>query len=127
MTDRVIEIPVINAPYQAPQRHYRFDSEGVTSEIAEGRRPSEFLVPVPQTKKAGAQLQFDNTSTAERIKPNEFINKVWAEVNVWCKQGYPHTTPTSRCGFRPLSDRVDTGSGASSRSRIRLGTRGGEP
>ena len=96
MTDRVIDNPVINAPYEAPQRHYRFDSEGITNEVVEGRRPSEFFVPVPQTKKAGAQLQFDNTWTADRIKPNEFINQVRAEVDVWRKQGFPHTTPTSR-------------------------------
>lgn len=96
MTSRVIENPVINKPYEVPARHYRFDSEGITNEIVDGRRPSEYFVPVPQTKKAGSQLQFDNTWTADRIKPNDLVNQVRSDVALWREQGYPYTTATTR-------------------------------
>ena len=68
--------PVINGPYDEPRRHFRFDDDGITDDIVDGRRRSEYFVPVPQTKKRGAQLQFDNEWTLNRIKPNEFVNDV---------------------------------------------------
>ncbi|MGQ0465465.1 MAG: BPTD_3080 family restriction endonuclease [Sporichthyaceae bacterium] len=88
--------PVINGPYDEPARHFRFDSDGITDEIVEKRRVSEYFVPVPQTKKKGAQLQFDTEWTADRIKPNDFVNQVRARVDIWRKLGYKHVTPTTR-------------------------------
>lgn len=88
--------PVINGPYDEPRRHFRFDDDGITDEIVEGRRRSEYFVPVPQTKKRGAQLQFDNEWTLNRIKPNEFVNDVRTRVELWRRRGYPHVTPTTR-------------------------------
>ncbi len=51
MADKVIENPIINSPYSAPDRHFRFDREGITNEIIEGRRPSEYFIPVPRPRK----------------------------------------------------------------------------
>lgn len=64
--------PVINGPYEydVPARHFRFNDDGITDQIVDGRRRSEYFVPVPQTKKRGAQLQFDNKWTINRITPN---------------------------------------------------------
>jgi len=67
--------PVINGPYDEPRQHFKFDDDGITDEIALGRRRSEYFVPVPQTKKRGAQLQFDNEWTLNRIQPNDFIKR----------------------------------------------------
>jgi type III restriction enzyme len=92
----VINNPVINGPHDEPRRHFKFDNDGITDEIADGRRRSEYFVPVPQTKKKGAQLQFDNEYTLNRIKPNEFVNDVRARVDIWRKRGHPHVTPTTR-------------------------------
>ncbi len=55
--------PVINGPYDEPPRHFRFDDDGITDQVLAGRRRSEYFVPVPQSKKRGAQLQFDNEWT----------------------------------------------------------------
>ncbi len=87
--------PVINGPYDEPRRHFKFDEDGITDEILEGRRRSEYFVPVPQTKKRGAQLQFDVEWTVNRIQPNDFVNQVRARVDLWRKRGYPHVTPTT--------------------------------
>ena len=91
-----IENPVINGPYDEPTRHFKFDSDGITDEVAEGRRPSEYFIPVPQTKKKGAQLQFDQEWTADRIQPNAFVNQVRTQVDLWRKRGYPDVTPVTR-------------------------------
>lgn len=42
----VIENPVINSPYQEPQRHFVFDTQGITNQIAQGRRASTFFIPI---------------------------------------------------------------------------------
>jgi type III restriction enzyme len=93
---RTITNPVINGPYDEPRLHFQFDDEGITDKIVTGRRRSEYFVPVPQTKKRGAQLQFDNEWTLNRIQPNAFINEIRARVDLWRKRGYQHTTPTTR-------------------------------
>jgi type III restriction enzyme len=92
----VITNPVINGPYDEPARHFMFDDDGITDEIVEGRRRSEYFIPVPQTKKRGAQHQFDIEWTADRIEPNEFVNQVRSRVDLWRKRGYDHVTPTTR-------------------------------
>ena len=88
--------PVINGPYDEPRRHFGFDQDGITDEIRPGRRRSEYFVPVPQTKKRGAQLQFDVEWTVDRIQPNDFVTQVRARVDLWRKRGYPYVTSTSR-------------------------------
>lgn len=88
--------PVINGPYDEPSRHFRFDDDGITDEIVEGRRRSEYFVPVPQTKKRGAQLQFDNEWTLNRIEPNKFVNDIRTRVDLWRRKNYPDVTPTTR-------------------------------
>ena len=88
--------PVINGPYDEPARHFRFDDDGITDETVDGRRRSEYFVPVPQAKKRGAQLQFDNEWTTNRITPNEFVNDVRRRVDLWRRRGYQDITPTTR-------------------------------
>lgn len=88
--------PVINSPYLEPSKHFKFDSDGITNEIVRGRRRSEYFVPVPQSKKKGAQLQFDAEWTTDRIKPNDFVNQIRGRVELWRKKGYPDVTPTTR-------------------------------
>jgi type III restriction enzyme len=47
MPDRVIENPIINSPYREPTRHFVFDEDGITNEIAHVRRRSAYLVRSP--------------------------------------------------------------------------------
>jgi len=42
----VIENPVINSPFDEPQRHFHFDDEGITDIIVDKRRESGYFVPV---------------------------------------------------------------------------------
>ena len=48
--------PILNSPFREPTRHFRFDEDGITAEIEEGRRLSTYFVPIPRPKKKGGQL-----------------------------------------------------------------------
>jgi hypothetical protein len=98
VADRIIENPIINSPYRAPNRYFRFDDDGITNAIASGRRPSQYFVPVPRPRKRGQQqIELDFAEfTADKIRKNDFVNQVRDRVEVWRKQRYPHVTPTTR-------------------------------
>ncbi len=82
----VIENPVINSPYEEPQRHFVFDNEGITNERAEGHRPSTFFIPIAPPKRKEAQLQLEGMMTADRMRPNALINRIRDEV-AFCRLG----------------------------------------
>lgn len=96
MATVVIENPVLNSPYDEPRRHFRFDDEGITSEIVEERRISSYFIPIPPPKKRGAQMVLPADWTAERIKPNDFINRVRERVSLWRRGDYQGVTHVSR-------------------------------
>ncbi|MGD0121316.1 MAG: hypothetical protein ABSC46_02000 [Candidatus Limnocylindrales bacterium] len=50
MPSVVIENPILNSPFREPTRHFRFDEDGITSEIADGRRRSTYFIPIPKPK-----------------------------------------------------------------------------
>ena len=97
MPDRVIENPIINSPYLEPKRHFVFDQDGITNEIAEARRRSAYFVPVPRARKqASRQLELVTEWTLDRIRENREINEIRAKVQLWRRRGYPDVTPTTR-------------------------------
>ena len=53
MREAVIENPVINSAFVEPRRHFKFDDDGITTEIVDQRRPSAYFIPVAQPKKKG--------------------------------------------------------------------------
>ncbi len=82
-TKVVIENPILNSPFFEPTRHFRFDDEGITDEVVEGRRKSEYFMPIPAAKKrssAQAELLFDEW-TRDRIEENRFINELREAVS----------------------------------------------
>jgi type III restriction enzyme len=87
--EAVIENPVINSAFTEPQRHFRFDDEGITSEIVARRRPSAYFIPVAQPKKKGKQLELGTEWTDDRLRENDYINEVRAAV------GSGPTSPSS--------------------------------
>ena len=93
----VIENPILNTPYAPPGRHFRFDDEGITDEIADGRRPSSYFMPIPKAKKKGGQLAFDEW-TGDRIEENRLINQIRERVDRWRNMSpkWPGVTPTTR-------------------------------
>lgn len=96
----VIENPILNTPFAAPARHFRFDDEGITDEVVEGRRPSSCFMPIPQAKKKAGQLVFDE-STGDRIEENRLIDKIRERIGRWRELGWPGVTPITRA--RPSS------------------------
>ncbi len=87
MAQVVIENPILNSPFEEPKLHFRFSQEGITNELAEGRRVSSYFIPIPRPRARGkGQLIFDTEWTQERIKENEFINQVRERVARW-RQG----------------------------------------
>ncbi len=99
MTTRVvIENPILNGPFGEPTRHFRFDDDGITDEIVDGRRRSEYFMPIPAAKKKGgaqAELVFDEW-TRDRIEENKFINEVREAIDRWRLGGWQHTTGVTR-------------------------------
>lgn len=96
MSQVVIENPVLNSPYAEPTRHFRFDDEGITDDIVEGRRTSSYFVPIARPRKKGQeQLEFDTEWTKDRIEENKLVNKIRARVRIWREGGYVGVTPTT--------------------------------
>ena len=96
MSKVTIENPVINSPFEEPQRHFIFTDRGITEDITEGRRRSEYFIPMPKPKKQSQDAQMKLLPDAELREANVFINKVRAQVTAWRNSGYPGVTPTTR-------------------------------
>ena len=92
----VIENPVVNSPFEVPARHFRFDEDGITNQIVEGRRISSYFVPIAQPKKKGKQLQLATQWIEERIKANDDINRIRAKVDQWRQGNHVGITRTTR-------------------------------
>lgn len=72
--------PILNSPFTAPGRHWALDSDGAfTSIIERGRRRSEYLVPIPQTKRTRqGSLDF-----AVETTPNTLVNEIRGHLEHW--------------------------------------------
>ncbi len=58
MTNPFFEQPVLNSPYERPNRHWELDETGQpTQQIVDSRRPAEFITPIPQPKKRKGAAQ----------------------------------------------------------------------
>jgi type III restriction enzyme len=85
----VIENPILNSPYEEPRRHFKFTEDGITDEIVEDRRISQYFIPIPRPKKKNPkQLSFETQWTADRIEENKLINQIREAVEKWCKGDY---------------------------------------
>lgn len=96
MSKVTIDNPVINSPFEEPQRHFEFTDRGITEDITEGRRRSEYFIPMPKPKKQSQKNQIQLLPDAELREANVFINKVRAQVTAWRNSGYPGVTPTTK-------------------------------
>ena len=100
MKSVVIENPIVNSLFEEPKRHFRFDDEGITSEIVEKRRTSQYFIPIAKPKKKDKQLQLEmELWTNDRIEENGFINQIRQRVSFWRNNNYRATaniTPITR-------------------------------
>jgi len=95
--------PILNSPYEAPERYFALGPNGPTGEILPGRRPSESFIPMPPSKKkarTGESLQEESLDlfdvTCDRREQNSLVNDMRRRVELWRGRGYPHATPISR-------------------------------
>jgi type III restriction enzyme len=90
MKQVIIENPVINSPFEEPQRHHEFDADGgPTGNILEGRRVSSYFVPIAQPRKKAKQGLLYDEEVKSRVEENKEINQIRAKVRLWRDQGYP--------------------------------------
>jgi type III restriction enzyme len=99
MPDVVIENPILNSPYEIPTRHWKFNHDGITDEVEEGRRKSAYFMPIPASRRrAGAQLEMEFAEwTLDRIEETRFVNDLRREVDNWrIRGGWQDLTPITR-------------------------------
>ena len=90
--------PILNSPFDPPERHFGIGPNGPTGEIKEGRRPSESFIPVPQQKKGRTdeQQSLDFDATGDRIEENSLINDIRRHVERWRASNWNGVTAYSR-------------------------------
>src|SRR5215207_1007010 len=96
MPQVVIENPVLNSPFEEPKRHFNFTEDGITDEILEERRISQYFIPISRAKKKSPkQLSFETEWTSDRVEENKDINRIRERVAIWRKGGYVGITKTT--------------------------------
>ena len=99
VSDESIDNPILNGPYDPPERHFELGSQGPTGTIVMGRRPSESYIPIPPLRKGHhreEQFAIDFDITGERRERNSLINDIRRHVELWRARGYSGVTPVSR-------------------------------
>ncbi len=93
MTTEFFDRPILNSPYEQPDRHWELDRSGQpTNRIVESRRPAEFITPIPKAKKrrgkqAQEELGFRDdralSSDDQRYETMSIVNDVRERVDRW--------------------------------------------
>ena len=85
----VIDNPILNSAFAEPARHWLLDENGIpTGVAADGRRRSEFVVPVPPPRhKLSAQEALALEDEYGQRKPNDYINEIRTRVAAWRSLG----------------------------------------
>lgn len=89
--------PILNSPYSEPERHWELDEAGQpTKRILRGRRPADFVSPVPKPGKSrkarqgelitdATEAQAEAISTAAQEYHKALINEIRRHVSDWRK------------------------------------------
>ena len=92
MPNHFFEHPILNSPYECPQRYWELDAEGQpTQQILETRRRAEFITPIPKPKKRKPTKQkeivFDEgkglSTQEQQYDLTSNINEVRSQVDRW--------------------------------------------
>ena len=93
MANPFFEHPILNSPYECPQRHWELDPQGQpTQRIIESRRRAEFITPIPKPKKVKGKASqqafvFDEgkglSTKEQQYDPTSIINEVRGYVDQW--------------------------------------------
>ena len=92
MAERFFEDPILNSPYEYPQRHWELDAEGQpTQRVIESRRKAEFITPIPKPRKRRGDQQgfvFDegkglSTADQQYEAVTATVNGIRQQVDAW--------------------------------------------
>ena len=88
---------IINSPYTEPSGHWKFVEEGLSLELAEGRREAGYRVADP-----GAKPHQDKGI----FVPLPLVNQIRPRVAAWRDSGYPGVTGITKAFqvFFPMAD-----------------------
>jgi len=96
MDNRFFEQPILNSPYDPPDRHWELDAQGQpTQQIIESRRKAEFITPIPKPKKQKqtGSFVFDEgkglSTQKQQYDPTPIINELRYQVDQWRKLSNP--------------------------------------
>src|SRR5689334_7783083 len=100
MSNLFFERPILNSPYAYPGRHWELDPDGQpTNKIADSRRKSAFITPVPKPRKRRQaeakqdELLFKDSegisTQQQQYDPNTIINEIRQFVDQWRKLPNP--------------------------------------
>lgn len=87
--DRFFENPILNSPYEYPQRHWEMDAANKpTGRIIEQRRKSSDRTPIASASSKGGVETFQGDLFTESVdqvayRENELINSIRSEVAAW--------------------------------------------
>lgn len=97
MAEADLSNPILNSPFDPPERHFELGERGPTGEIKPGRRRSESFIPISRPiKGSGEQQTLDFDPTGERLEENSLINDIRVEVERWRVRGWNGVTPYTR-------------------------------
>ncbi len=92
MKDQFFTRPILNSPYEYPQRHWELDAEGQpTHRILEQRRSAQFVTPIPKPRKSRKSRQpqfvFDEgkglSTEEQQYDPTALVNRIRQRVDQW--------------------------------------------
>lgn len=89
MSEQFFEKPILNSPYEYPNRHWELDENGQPVREVNTRRSASYITPVPKAKrqkapKAQDSLNFDaDVNGQESYDPMPFINDLRKEIDAW--------------------------------------------
>jgi len=93
MSNPFFEKPILNSPYDHPNRHWELDEQGQpTQRIIENRRKAEFITPIPKPKKRKnsakqEEIVFDEgkglSTKGQQYDPTSIINEIRGHVDAW--------------------------------------------
>jgi len=100
MDNRFFEQPVLNSPYEYPEKHWELDKQGQpTQRIVESRRRAEFITPIPKPRKRKdtaeqQELVLDEgmglSTEDQQYDPTSIINQLRRHVDQWRSLSNPN-------------------------------------
>lgn len=69
MSNPFFDHPILNSPYDCPQRHWELDPDGQpTQQVLETRRRAEFITPIPKPKTSSGQVSIITMHLAKGLE-----------------------------------------------------------